>query len=125
MSQHLILAPEPGRQSRDRSWNQGASSGSGSGGGAADAARATERTAAPPLQQSAAPSRAGERRRIVRGLKFLPSPPSGAERAGRGGGCSARAARPTSPSRRFASGPFLSALKGGEEAIGHDEKVDA
>jgi len=35
----------------------------------------------------------------------IPSPPSGAERAGWGGGRSVRAARPTSPSRRCASGP--------------------
>src|SRR5438874_1830271 len=45
---------------------------------------------------------------------FTPSPPLGAERLGVRWGIPGRSPMPTSPSHRFAMGPSLSALKGGE-----------
>src|SRR5205814_10680019 len=49
---------------------------------------------------------------------FTPSPPLGAERVGVRWGIPERSPTPTSPSRRCATGPSLSALKGGEGLYG-------
>src|SRR5438445_7876492 len=47
-------------------------------------------------------------------VALTPSPPPGAERAGVRWGIPEHSPIPTSPSQRFALGPSLSALKGGE-----------
>src|SRR5215470_20147113 len=43
MSQHLTVAPDPGRQGRVSDWNQAESAGSGLGGGLAEAGRAASK----------------------------------------------------------------------------------
>src|SRR6266851_5320824 len=55
--------------------------------------------------------------RTVRPAPTL-SPPLGAERAGVRWGIPERSPTPTSPSQRFALGPSLSPLKGGEGLLG-------
>src|SRR5229473_1956474 len=77
MSQHLTVAPDPGRQARDNSLNQGASCGSGLGGGAATAPRAKHRTAAQPIQLYSASRPWTDRRRVWRGLIVLMTALSG------------------------------------------------
>ena len=52
---------------------------------------------------------------------FTPSPPLGAERVGVRWGIPERSPTPTSPSRRCATGPSLSALKGGERIYGRPQ----
>src|SRR5258705_9747117 len=74
MSQHLTVAPDPGRQARDNSLNQGASCGSGLGGGAATVARAKHRTAAQPIQLYSASRPWTDRRRVWRGFIVLMAP---------------------------------------------------
>src|SRR5207244_7497117 len=49
----------------------------------------------------------------VCGSRLIPSPPSGAERAGVRWGIPERPPIPTSPSHAFGAGPSLSPLKGG------------
>src|SRR5882724_4492711 len=57
--------------------------------------------------------------RVTASLReYSPSPPPGAERAGVWWGTAARSPTPTSPSPRFAAGPSLSPLKGGEGNVG-------
>src|SRR5216684_902514 len=74
MSQHLTVAPDPGRQARDNSLNQGASCGSGLGGGAATAARPKHKTAAQPIQLYSASRPWTDRRCVWRGLIVLMAP---------------------------------------------------
>src|SRR5438067_12603003 len=76
-------------------------------------ASATRRQPAPtPTPTPTLPRKRG--RESTRPPPVSPSPPLGAERAGLRWGMPERLPIPTSPSQRFALGPSLSPLKGGE-----------